>query len=709
LRARDLGSLDSFRYSQGLNPECGNHALAQRMYWWQNAGIMKPHRLAVLLLLVCMVAPLWIGSVAAQETLRYKIVSNETVAGTEVDKFSADGRIDSTFEFNDRGRGPKISAQYVIGANGLPLRTDVTGNDYLKAPVDEHFVFEQGRAHWKSTSEDGSSATEGFYVSNNGPGAELALLVAALVKAKGGPVKLLPAGEARLERVIHTTLEAHGQKLHVTEFAITGLSFEPQTVWLDDQYRLFGTPGTWFAILREGWESKNQLLYELQRKAEEARYGRLARGLAEHPKHAVAIEHVRVFDSEQAAVRQDQTVVIEGERIAQVGPAVSIQVPKDAERIDGSGKTLLPGLFDMHAHAQPLDGLLNIASGVTSVRDMGNGIEDLGRLEVRWKSGEAIGPRVWKSGMIDGPGPFQVPTGLYVTTEEEARAAVNRYVDLGYVQIKLYSSLKPELVPGIVKTAHQRGLRVSGHVPNGMIASQFVEAGADELQHINFIFLNFLASQVKDTRTPERFTAVGANAAKLDLDSKPVKEFIELLLNHHTTVDVTLATFEGMFTGRPGVASPDFGPILSRLPAQVQRGAYSGGLPVTGENDQLYKDSYAAMLRMTKRMYDAGVPILAGTDALAGLMLHRELELEVKAGIPPAKALQIATFNAAGLLKQGKDLGSIGAGKLADLVLVDGNPAEKISDIRRCRLVMKNGVLFKSDAVYAAVGIKPAE
>jgi hypothetical protein len=669
---------------------------------------MRTSRLVVLLF-VGTAALFWSGSAAAQETLRYKIMSNETVAGTEVDKFSAGGRIDSAFEFNDRGRGPKISAQYVLGANGLPLRTDVTGNDYLKAPVDEHFAFEQGRAHWKSTSEDGGSQTEGFYVSNNGPGAELALLVAALVKAKGGPVKLLPAGEARLERVMDATLEDHGQKLHVTEFAITGLSFEPQTVWLDDQYRLFGTPGTWFAILREGWESKNQQLYELQRKAEEARYERLSKELGEHPKHAVAIEHVRVFDSEAATMREDQTVVIEGERITQAGPAASAQVPKDAEGIDGSGKTLLPGLFDMHAHAQPLDGMLNIASGVTSVRDMGNGIEELSRLQDRWKSGEAIGPRVWKAGMIDGPGPFQVPTGLYVTTEEGARTAVNKYADLGYIQIKLYSSLKPELVPGIVKTAHQRGLRVSGHVPNGMIASQFVEDGADELQHINFIFLNFLAGQVKDTRTPERFTAVGANAAKLDLDSKPVKGFIELLLSHHTTVDVTLATFEGMFTGRPGAASPDFSPILSRLPAQVQRGAYSGGLQVTGENDQLYKDSYAAMLRMTKRMYDAGIPILAGTDALAGLMLHRELELEVKAGIPPTKALQIATWNAAGLLKQGKELGSIGPGKLADLVLVEGNPADKISDIRRCRLVVKNGVLFRSDAVYAAVGIKPAD
>jgi imidazolonepropionase-like amidohydrolase len=692
----------------GMTSEGGSKALAERMYWWQNAGTMRTPRLAVLLL-VCAAAPLWSGSAAAQETLRYKIMSNDTVAGTEVDKFSADGRIDSVFEFNDRGRGPKISAKYVIGVNGLPARTDITGNDYLKAPVDEHFAFEQGRAHWKSTSEDGSSPAEGFYVSNNGPGAEIALMVAALSKAQGGPLKLLPAGEARLERVMDATLEDHGQKLHVTEFAITGLSFEPQTVWLDDQYRLFGTPGKWFAILREGWEGKNQQLYELQRKAEETRYERLAKELAEHPKHAVAIEHVRVFDSEAATVREDQTVVLEGERIVQAGPAAAVQAPKDAERIDGRGKTLLPGLFDMHAHAQPLDGLLNIASGVTSVRDMGNDIEELGRLQGQWQSGAAIGPRVWKSGFIDGPGPFQAPTGLYVTTEEEARAAVNRYADLGYIQIKLYSSLKPELVPGIVKTAHQRGLRVSGHVPNGMIASQFVEEGADELQHINFIFLNFLASQVKDTRTPERFTAVGANAAKLDLDSKPVKEFIELLQNHHTTVDVTLATFESMFTGRPGVASPDFSPILSRLPAQVQRSAYSGGLQVTEANDQLYKDSYGAMLRMTKRMYDAGIPILAGTDALAGLMLHRELELEVKAGIPPAKALQIASFNAAGLLKQGKDLGSIGPGKLADLVLVEGNPAEKISDIRRCRLVVKNGVLFKSDAVYSAVGIKPAD
>lgn len=668
---------------------------------------MSKPRLLVLVVL-CLALSLCAADQQSQ-TLRYTILMNARQAGSEVDTFNSNGQLDSSFEFNDRGRGPKLSARYAIGADGLPLRTDVTGNDYLKAPVDEHFAFENGHAQWKSTSEAGQATMRGFYISSNGPFAEGALLVKALLKAKNGTIKLLPAGETHLERLGETTVQDHGQKLHVTEFAITGLSFEPQIMWLDDDQHLFAVPGKWFALMREGWEAVNQQLYDLDLKAQDARYARLGRELAQHPEHPIAIEHVRLFDSEQAAAREDQTVVVDGERITFAGSASTAQVPSDAQRVDGTGKTLLPALFDMHAHAAPLDGLLNIASGVTSVRDMGNDIDVLRHLDEQWQSGAAIGPRVWKAGMIDGRGQFQAPAGLTAETAEEAQAAVNRYADLGYVQIKLYSSLKPELVPGIAALAHRRGLRLSGHIPNGMIASQFVEAGADEIQHINFIFLNFIAGQVKDTRTPERFTAVGANAAKLDLQSKEVNDFIELLKSHHTTVDVTMAAFEGMFTGRPAKVSPDWAPVIDRLPAQVQRGAYTGGLPAVGPNDQLYKDSYEAMLRMTKRMYDAGIPILAGTDATAGLMLHRELELEVRAGIPPAKALQIATFNAARLLKQEKDLGSIAVGKRGDFLLVDGNPVEHISDIRRCRLVMKNGTLYKSADLYAAVGIKPAE
>jgi len=661
----------------------------------------------VLLTILCGFQTLTIFA-ATPATLRYTISSNGKVAGSEVDTYLPDGRVECKFEFNDRGRGPKISATYVLDDAGIPVRVDETGNDYLKAPVDEHFEVKDGTAHWKSTAENGQGPAGGFYISNNGAVAETAFLITALQKAHGKPLALFPAGEARLEKLKDLDVEDHGEKVHVTDYAITGLSFEPQTLWLDNDGRFFAIPGTWFAMLREGWEKTNDQLYAIDLKLRDERYEHLAKDLAKHPAHPVAIEHVRLFDSEQATIREDQTVVVTGDRFTEVGPSSSAHVPADSERINGAGKTIVPGLFDMHAHAQALDGILNIASGVTTVRDMGNDIDQLKHLQDQWQSGTAIGPRIWKAGFIDGHGPYQAPTGLYADTEAEAVAEVNRYADLGYVQIKLYSSLNPDFVPAIVKAAHSRGLRVSGHIPNGITASQFVEYGADEIQHINFIFLNFFPDKVKDTRTPERFTAVGANAAKLDLQSKPVNDFITLLLQHRTTADVTLATFEGMFVGRPGTASPDLVPILKRLPAQVQRSAYSGGLPVTADNDQLYKDSYRAMLAMTKRMYDAGIPILAGTDSTAGLMLHRELELEVQAGIPPAKSLQIATFNAARLLKQEKELGSIAPGKRADFLLVDGNPVENISDIRRDRLVMKDGTLYQSADLYTAVGIQPA-
>jgi len=645
---------------------------------------------------------------APPETLRYSLVLNGARAGTEVDTFAEGGRLESVYAFNDRGRGPQVTARYLLDGDGLPLRCDLTGNDYLKAPVDEHFAVAQGRARWRSRTEHGEAPAGAFYLSNNGSPVESALLVAALVRAGKAPVRLFPAGEARLEKRGDLTLKDHGQTVHVTSYAVTGLAFEPQTVWLDDDLRLFGAPGAGGGLLREGWEGVNDQLYGLDLKAQDERFARLAAQLARKPGHPVAFEHVALFDAEAGVLRADQTVIVEGDRIQAVGPSAGLAVPAQAERIDGRGRTLLPGLFDLHVHVQPLDGLLNLASGVTSVRDMGNDLDQLRHLQAQWDAGETIGPRVWKAGFIDGRGPFQAPTGLYADTPAEALAAVNRYADLGYVQIKLYSSLKPELVPGIVQAAHARGLRVSGHVPNGMTAAQFVAEGADELQHINFVFLNFLADKVKDTRTPERFTAIGKYAAGLDQDGRAVADFIRLLKERGTAVDVTLATFEGMFTGRPGQVSPDFAPVLDRLPAQVQRGAYAGGLEVAGAEDQLYKDAYRAMLRMTRRLADAGIPILAGTDATAGLMLHRELELEVQAGLAPARALQIATRDAARLLRQEKELGAVAPGMKADLLLVEGDPVRDISAIRRGRLVMKDGRIHVCADLYGALGIRPA-
>jgi len=637
-------------------------------------------------------------------TFKSSILFAGNPAGKEMETYNADGSIDIEYTFNDRGRGPEIRGHYTLDARGFPASVVLTGHDYLKAPVNERFSVKDGDARWTSTTEHGAASAQGYYVSINGPNAEVAWMVNALEKASNHTIALLPGGKAHLERAAETTLKAAGQTIAVTQYLISGLSFTPISVWLDSDNRFFAAPSPWSTVIREGWESTAEQLIQLETAGEEARYRTLAQRLGRHPKKIV-INSVRVFDAVTATAKEKQTVWIEGGRISAVKASAGKITDPEAEIIDGTGQTLLPGLWDMHVHTGAQSGLLNIASGVTSVRDMANDVDMLLRLRKQYDSGAAIGPRIFPCGFIDGRGPYQGPTKVFADTEEEARTAVERYASLGYKQIKVYSSLKPELFPGIVALAHARGMRVSGHVPNHMTAEQFVRQGADEIQHMNFIFLNFLADKVDDTRTPARFTAVAENGAALDQSSPQVTAFIRLLQERRTVIDPTLGVFETMFTDRPGQVSDSWKPILSRLPVQIQRAATQGGLPAPGDKDQLYKSSFAAMLRMTKRLYDAGVPLVAGTDSLEGLMLHRELELWVSAGIPAPKVLQMATIGAARVLKVDGDLGSIGIGKKADLLLVDGNPAVNISDVRRGRLVIKDGVVFNSAALYRELGI----
>jgi len=572
----------------------------------------------------------------------FSILMSGNAAGKSIQTRRTDGAVEIHYSFNDRGRGPDVSGRYRFDSRGFPTLVELSGHDYYKAPVDERLTIKDGEARWKSTSEAGEAASQGFYVTTNGTPTEIAWLVSALLKAPNHTVKLLPAGEARLARGIQATLKQHGDTIAVNQFLITGLDFTPTSVWLDRDNRFFATINGFFSVIREGWESSIDQLAKLQGAAEDARYRSIAQRLSRHPKNVV-IRHVRVFDSVAAEAKENQTVRISGDRIQEVRPDGDFTADANAEVIDGTGQTLLPGLWDMHVHTQASSGILNLASGVTSVRDMANDTDLLLRLRKQYDTGETIGPRIFMAGFIDGRGPYQGPTKVFADDEAEDRAAVERYSSLGYQQIKVYSSLKPELVAPIAAMAHAKGMRLSGHVPNGMTADQFVRSGADEIQHINFVFLNFMGERAGDTRTPARLTAVAENAAALDLDSDRVAAFIALLKEHKTVVDPTLGVFEGDFTDRPGQVAAGWEPVLTRLPAQVQRAARLGGLPAPGEKDQLYKESFAALLKMTKRLYDSGIPLVAGTDGVEGLMLHRELELWVKAGIPTEKVLQART------------------------------------------------------------------
>jgi imidazolonepropionase-like amidohydrolase len=396
-------------------------------------------------------------------------------------------------------------------------------------------------------------------------------------------------------------------------------------------------------------------------------------------------------------------------RIGYVGPAGtrSEQNPDfPPQIIDARGKTLLPGLWDMHAHVGDNDGLLNLAAGVTTVRDLANDTDTLLARRQRIADGTEIGTRIVLAGIIDGPGPYQGPTKVLVATEAEARAAVDNYKRLGYVQIKIYSSVKPELVPFIIDEAHKNGLRVSGHIPAEMTASQCVELGYDEIQHINFLILNFFP-EIKNTNTIARLIEPAKVAATLDLNSTQVQAFIKLLQDHHTKLDLTLSIFEDQYISRAGQIPPGFQSVASRLPAQVRRGLLTQGLTPPAGMDATYRNSFARMMEFVGVLYRAGISIEAGTDSMAGFALEHELELEVQAGIPPAQVLQNATLNAARIMSLDKDLGSIAAGKFADVVLVEGDPTANISAIRHTRLVVKDGVLYYPSELYAELGVAP--
>jgi imidazolonepropionase-like amidohydrolase len=641
--------------------------------------------------------------------IHYGFLLSGNRAGSAASRVEADGTQVHTFEFNDRGRGSNTTSRYRLDAAGLPTFVETTGVDYLKSPVNERFERKGNQASWKSTAEKGEREVRepAFFLSLNGPPQESALLAKALLAAPGHRLPLLPTGEARIEELAAEEVRNGGTTRKIHLYALSGLGFAPGYVWLDENRDLFASVGGWAAIFREGWVDVVPRLTSVQSAAEKARYKDLAARLTHHPQGGgLAIQHARLFDPATLAIQPEMTVIVAGNRIQAVGKDGEVTVPPGVEVIDARGKTLLPGLWDMHVHLSESDGLFNLAAGVTSVRDMANDIDELQDMRRRWDSGEGMGPRVLMAGFIDGPGPYAGPTKVLVSTEQQALEWVDRYAKLGYVQIKLYSSLDPRLVPPIVKRAHELGLRVSGHIPNGMSAEQAVRAGFDEIQHVNFLMLNFLDPKI-DTRTPARFHEVAKHGAEIDLQSARVKSFIALLKERGTVSDPTLATFEGMFKAQAGEIDPSLAEVADRLPPQVQRGLYGGGLNPPADQIGRYRDSYRAMQNMVKALHDAGITIVAGTDALAGFTLHRELELYVDSGIPAPEALRIDTLGAARVMKRDQELGSIAPGKLADMILVDGDPLNRISDIRRVVLTVKDGSTYDTNAIWEILGVKP--
>ena len=635
-----------------------------------------------------------------------KIFIQGNPAGTQTVERQADGAVRAEYSYNDRGRGDHIIATWKLDGAGVPIEYEGRGNDYMKAPIEEHFEMNNGPARWKNRSEQGEEpvAGEAFYLPMNAPPECFGVLARALLKAPNHKLPLLPAGEATIERVAPVTVG----NTELTEYRITGLGFSPQPIWLDRN----GTSASvspWFSVVPDGAESSIPQLRDAQQKTDAAWSERIARALAHVLRGDLVIRNARLFDPRDLRVTPATSVVVSGERIVRVGPDADVKAPANAEIIDAQGRFLMPGLWDNHQHFSDNDGALDLANGVTSARDLANDTDSFLQRVARFDNGSELGPRVLKAGIIDGNGEFAGPTKMRVDTAEQAIQDVDWYADHGYAQIKIYSSIKPELVPIIADHAHARGLRVSGHVPAFMSARQFVEGGADEIQHLNFIVLNFLFPEVKETRNRDRFIKVAERGGEFTPDKSEVRDFINLLLQRHTVLDPTINVFEALFCGDPSAITPGLEEIVPRFPPQVRRAMRSGALEVPPDKQAAYHEAFPAMLRLLKAIHDAGVTIIPGTDALPGYTFHHELELYARAGIAPAEVLRMATWTPALVMGMNKDRGVIAPGKLADMILVDGDPTKNIRDVNNITTVIKGGKVYDPTAIEKALGITPRE
>jgi imidazolonepropionase-like amidohydrolase len=233
-----------------------------------------------------------------------------------------------------------------------------------------------------------------------------------------------------------------------------------------------------------------------------------------------------------------------------------------------------------------------------------------------------------------------------------------------------------------------------------------VLAGFDEIQHINMVFLNFLAGDREDTRKQLRFTLYGDEAGKLDLQSEEMQAYIAMLKENDVTIDPTAAIFDTMLRHLPGEPDPTFAAVIDHLPPSEARRLYNPEMDIVDVADA-WAASARAQSAMLKLLYDSGIQLVPGSDHMAAFTMHRELETYTEAGIPNAAVLRIATLDSARLVGAEERTGSIAVGKQADLVLVEGDPFEDISAVRRATLVMKGNTAYRPDSLYQAVGVKP--
>ncbi len=410
----------------------------------------------------------------------------------------------------------------------------------------------------------------------------------------------------------------------------------------------------------------------------------------------LALVHARVVDMTGRGAVEDGTIVIADGRIGAVGPHASVAVPEGARVVDLAGRTVIPGLWDMHVHLTDATEIVLpalVAHGVTGVRDMGGDLELIDRWREDVRSGETVGPRIVRPGpYVDGNKP-DAPFRHEVTDRTGARAVVTELVGRDVDFIKIHNAVPRDAYFALAEAARDRGIQFVGHVPVTVEPIEAVRAGQASLEHAITFFEGTFAAGFSDT---------GAMFAGLvEFVDDGGAELIEALVTHRTHVTPTLVVTERR--GRRASLADD-PPMCQRYVAASLRDQWNRFSPVQEKDRnpavvEARQRFTELMVRFSGRLHEAGVPLLAGSDLAArdvcpGTSLHEELEMLVDAGLTPREALSTATTTSARFLGLEDVAGTIEPGKWADLVVLHGDPLSDISNLARVHAVVTRGQLL---------------
>ncbi|NHK28837.1 amidohydrolase family protein [Parvularcula flava] len=650
--------------------------------------------------------------IAAAESATWTIIYGGNVVGDMVVETNDGLSFTVDYEYRNNGRGPTMLEKFRLDEEtGLPVMWTIDGNTTFGNKIEERFSVSDGTVSWTDSTGSSEVAVEELdgptiYVAQEGTPYALWVYASALMKDEDRAMPALPGGTLRLDEIQTVTVnQDEVNDRDVTAYALMGTDLDP-TYFLMDDDEFFGVFTPDFLIIREGYEQNREMLNELATELSAQRYADIQAKVAHDYDKPVRIENVHLFEPEAMELTDLMDVVVEGNTITGVYTAAT-EFDDDAVVIDGAGGTLMPGIWDMHGHVGQDDALLNIAAGVTSIRDMGNNNEVLADLIAKIEAGTVAGPRIVRSGFIEGKSEFNSNNGILVTNQEEAVAAVDTYADMGFWQIKIYNSMKGEWVPAMIERAHERGLRVTGHVPAFSNADQMIEAGYDEMTHINQIMLGFVLDEGEDTRTLLRLTAL-KRLEDLNLNSPEVQHTIEMMAARDVAIDPTLAIHEALLLGRNGETRIGTLDYIDHMPVGIQRSARVAWSDISSEADDIaYRAAYDKIVSTVSMMREAGIFIVFGTDMGGAFNQHREMEIYEQAGFTKGEILRRATYDMAVYMDQLDELGSIEEGKLADFFLMPGNPLEDLRAIKTISMVISNGTVYYPTEIYEEVGIEP--